>query len=532
MMRRFTIAVALIVGGCGLLTFAQSGKEAEKSAVFLPGMQPEEAGIEFAKVQQCIMCHSQTANGEADPYFSWQGGMMAQAGRDPVFRASLTIANQDVPGVGEYCLRCHTPRGWLEGRSLAPDGSSLNREDMHGVSCDVCHRFVDPLSDEAKGIVEHVPPGYGNAMMVVDPANKVRGPYAVTSGAMPHQTMQSDFHASSALCAMCHNVSNPLFADDVSAQPPHAYGHIERTYSEWALSAFADEGREGTCQSCHYPLVEGGGQASRFNSPQRDYFVMHGPVGGSTWVQDTIAMLWGTKDIDPKALAAGRERARQLLRTAASLELTFPEPGRAVLRITNLTGHKLPTGYPEGRRMWVYARYLDADGAVIGEIGRYGEMLDALAGEPVMVASLLDPQTTRIYENLPGMSREQASRHGKKPGKSFHFVLNDVIVKDNRIPPRGFSNAAFAEHLCQPIGAAYADGQHWDDVPLSLPEGTATVEARLMYQSVSWEYIRFLAEENRTDDWGKRLYEAWRKTGFCPPEVMAEVKAAVAGGGR
>ena len=29
--------------------------------VFLPGMQPEEAGIEFAKFQQCKMCHSVTA---------------------------------------------------------------------------------------------------------------------------------------------------------------------------------------------------------------------------------------------------------------------------------------------------------------------------------------------------------------------------------------------------------------------------------------------------------------------------------------
>ncbi len=45
-----------------------------------------------------------------------------------------------------------------------------------------------------------------------------------------------------------------------------------------------------------------------------------------------------------------------------------------------------------------------------------------------------------------------------------------------------------------------------------------------MYQSVSWEYIKFLAEENRTDDWGKRLYDAWTKTGQCLPTVMAEIE--------
>ncbi len=32
--------------------------------VFLPGMQPGEGGIEFAKVQQCRMCHSRTKNGD------------------------------------------------------------------------------------------------------------------------------------------------------------------------------------------------------------------------------------------------------------------------------------------------------------------------------------------------------------------------------------------------------------------------------------------------------------------------------------
>ncbi|MHC4156906.1 MAG: hypothetical protein ACYST6_18610, partial [Planctomycetota bacterium] len=54
--------------------------------VFLPGMQPEEVGIEFAKVEQCKMCHAKTINGPADPVFSWQSGMMSQAARDPVFR--------------------------------------------------------------------------------------------------------------------------------------------------------------------------------------------------------------------------------------------------------------------------------------------------------------------------------------------------------------------------------------------------------------------------------------------------------------
>ena len=48
-----------------------------------------------------------------------------------------------------------------------------------------------------------------------------------------------------------------------------------------------------------------------------------------------------------------------------------------------------------------------------------------------------------------------------------------------------------------------------------------------MYQSVSWEYVKFLAEENRTDDWGRRLYDHWTRTGRCPPEAIAAASGIV-----
>src|SRR5690349_1218981 len=71
----------------------------------LPGTQPMEHNFGFRDISNCAQCHSGTTNGPADPYFSWQGGMMAQAARDPVFRAALAIANQDLPGCGEFCIR-------------------------------------------------------------------------------------------------------------------------------------------------------------------------------------------------------------------------------------------------------------------------------------------------------------------------------------------------------------------------------------------------------------------------------------------
>jgi len=498
-----------------------------KAEVFMPGMQPMEGGIEFAKVQQCRMCHSGTKNGDADPFLSWQGGMMAQAMRDPVFLASLAIANQDIPDVGEFCLRCHSPRGWLEGRSTPADGSALNAEDNQGVSCDVCHRFVDPMSHEAKKFAKQTPPSPGNAMMVVDTANKVRGPYGDGKSAMPHLTQKSEYHASGHLCGNCHDISNPTLAMDVNSQPVFAYGHIERTYSEWLLSDYAKQGKDGSCQSCHYLTVPGGGQASRFGSPNRPHFVVHGPVGSSLWVQDATWMAWNGKGMDKSAFDLAKQRTEALLKTAATLKLTFPKPDVASLRITNETGHKLPTGYIEGRRMWINARFYDGSGKVIQEIGQYGNQSDTVFGEAVQVPTLLDPESTTVYECLPGISEAQAKKYGKEPGKSFHFVLNDYILKDNRIPPRGFKNSTFKAHLSEPVGVEYQDGQYWDEKEFKLPDGCTKVSVSLMMQSVSWEYLKFLAEENRTNDWGKRLYEIWNKTGQCPPVAVASIEATV-----
>jgi Xaa-Pro aminopeptidase len=50
-----------------------------------------------------------------------------------------------------------------------------------------------------------------------------------------------------------------------------------------------------------------------------------------------------------------------------------------------------------------------------------------------------------VYEIKQGLTPELAAALGKDPGESFHFVLNNTTVKDNRIPPRGFTNAAYAD---------------------------------------------------------------------------------------
>ncbi|MGZ5527710.1 MAG: hypothetical protein ACXWJB_03475, partial [Limisphaerales bacterium] len=405
---------------------------ASQAEIVLPGSQPKEHDYRFLPVSNCLKCHSRTTNGVADPYFSWHGGMMAQAARDPVFRAALAIANQDIPGCGEFCIRCHSPRGWLEGRSTAaPDGSLLKDDDLEGVSCHFCHRLVDPLSAEAKGFAKSTPPGYGDGMYVVDTNRVLRGPYDHANGLPMHAMARSAYHASSELCANCHNVSNPTLAKDVNTQSPETFGHIERTYSEWLLAGGGSEsegGKKKSCQDCHFPLVPGGGQAVKYQSKHgdlhREHFASHSAVGGSTWVQDAVLEIWGEHEVDRDALEAGKENARRLLKTASNLELTIitnktEKTGDAArtnlglatpylrVTITNLTGHKLPTGYPEGRRMWVNVRFLQG-GKVLDEIGRYGEKDVVLAVPEVSMSA------ERMRELMPSVPKLGAGKLAMK----------------------------------------------------------------------------------------------------------------------
>ena len=105
----------------------------------------------------CQNCHSfpNAMGHEADPpyapFFGWQGTLMANAARDPVFWAGVALADQDEPGGTEDCVRCHAPRAFIEGRGDAISMDALSSEDLEGVGFNP--RLVpDPTLDPWKHI--------------------------------------------------------------------------------------------------------------------------------------------------------------------------------------------------------------------------------------------------------------------------------------------------------------------------------------------------------------------------------------------
>ncbi|NJN44062.1 MAG: hypothetical protein HC806_04580, partial [Anaerolineae bacterium] len=124
-----------------------------------------------------------------------------------------------------------------------------------------------------------------------------------------------------------------------------------------------------------------------------------------------------------------------------------------------------------------------------------------------------------------GVSSAWGSTLGVDPNTfHFHLALNNEIQFDNRIPPRGFNNAAFLSENIAPVGVVYADGQHWADVQYSLPTGVTRILIELKYQVASRDYIEFLKDANFTNSAGQTLYSLWENTGMSPPVVMANLQ--------
>jgi hypothetical protein len=88
-----------------------------------PGTQPGEVS-NLESPDKCDNCHG-GYNTSTEPAFNWRGSMMANAGRDPIFWATVAVAEQDFDGAGDLCIRCHSTAGWLAGRSTPTDGSGL-----------------------------------------------------------------------------------------------------------------------------------------------------------------------------------------------------------------------------------------------------------------------------------------------------------------------------------------------------------------------------------------------------------------------
>ncbi|MFZ1392701.1 MAG: hypothetical protein WAS23_14045 [Dokdonella sp.] len=522
--------------------------------------------------QSCMACHRGFSGNSPQfmPHSTWGGSMMANAARDPLFWAALDVANKDFPGAGDFCLRCHTPPGWMNGRvvkaigggSSGPGGASgcqltgdFNDDDNKGndyagVTCHFCHRMMPTGPGGQAGMIGNANIWIDNATSCTTPDGSVyggpcrRGPYTYANGMLeaPHGWVKSAYHEDSTLCGSCHDVTTPdtdvgplktlVLEGGVTTTRPMP---IERTYSEWNSSLFSDaiyrdglgEGASGTpaiaraqqCQSCHMrSSVDATAKACNQNpdGSRTGNLPVHEFAGANTWIPAIIKAEYANSvtgfgreaDYDRTIASAQAMLAAAAQVQTSILSYTAPTAGSAGsisvrVKVTNLSGHKLPTGYSEGRRMWLNVKALSATNAVVGESAAY---------DPLTAELTLDGQA-KVYETLQGIWTPGSPGECKieDAGKAqFHFVLNNCIRKDNRIPPLGFHPASASDPNAdemRPVGYTYAETSagsgtlvNYDtsDYVFTLPAGTARpiqVKAELKFQVSSKEYIEFLRDQ-------------------------------------
>jgi hypothetical protein len=589
---------------------------------------------------------------------------MGNAGRDPIFWATLAVAEQDFDGAGDLCIRCHSAGGWIAGRSTPTDGSGLQSGDSDGIDCDTCHKMTNPDNSEHIGVMnapyianKDGEGFYGSGMLSVWGSADKLGPYSDAEAR--HQWMRSQFHSSVDFSGSCHDVSNsavgdlapnhgtqpgappvissydappigvpnlggPIEEKAAFNNPPYAFGVVERTFSEFKSSLLSQTlvsdftslpadlrvsggsievsyqaallaGTGGdyedytpryfSCQTCHMRPTTGEG-CNKNGTPFRNDLPRHDMTGGNYWLADIIKyqdskghlrLGGGLTASQITAIDAGQQRAKDHLNQSAHLE--FTGDGNT-LKVINLTGHKLITGYPEGRRMWLNIKWYDSEDNLLREDGAYGPLVDG-NGDPVTVTNpadgLVDIQVesimdlhdpnARIYEAHYAMTSEWANvllsagydpglvlsydRYtgapdytlndlaGQSPGtyhETFHFVLNNHVAKDNRIPPYGFDGTEAKKRNALPVPAGQYGGNgegttynYWDEVTLNYPAGATYADISLLYQGTSWEYVQFLYLANTLPggaflaDEGDNMLEAWLNTGMVPPYVMESI---------
>ncbi|KPJ51820.1 hypothetical protein AMJ39_09225 [candidate division TA06 bacterium DG_24] len=366
-------------------------------------------------------------------------------------------------------------------------------------------------------------------------------------------------------------LSQTLVSDYLSLPSELQDGAIATAYEAALVAGTGGNYEDGapryfSCQTCH--LLPVTGEGCNKNPPVRRDLPLHDMTGGNYWMPDAIQYLdsqgmlrlgGGLNSVQTAALDAGKTRAMVQLDQAASLSVE----GNTV-SVVNLTGHKLISGYPEGRRMWLNVKWYDTNNVLLREDGEYGPIGVWMSG--VEVESILDLEdpNTEIYEAHYAMTQEWANQllalgylpdlplsfdrytgavdytlaelAAQAPGtyhETFHFVLNNYVAKDNRIPPYGMSYDEARIRNCLPVpedqygdpgpGGAY---NYWDDFTLDPPPAAHHATIDLLYQPTSWEYIQFLYLANDRSiaflaDEGDYMLEGWLHTGMAYPYVMA-----------
>lgn len=478
----------------------------------------------FSGSGNCAQCHNgltDAAGNDVSIEADWSTSMMANATRDPFWRAKVASEihrNPDLkPVIEEKCTRCHAPManveadyegsitGIFEEGFLNPQNPYYDHA-MDGVSCTACHQIADDgnlgTADGFSGEYSIVNPGAAERTafgQYTDPATE---PMLTNTGFRP---TPAEHISDSAMCATCHNLKTPFVDEDgnLMSNTPDTEFPEQMVYSEWENSAFADSATARSCQDCHMPRTDGVKISTRpMNLAPRDAFSRHSLVGANTTMLDILATNRAALGVSANGFDTAIARSRAMLESAADIEVVnqarLNDELYVQLRINNRSGHKLPTSFPS-RRAYIHFTVTDGNGTVLFESGRTNpdgsiQGVDAdsdLSRYEPHYDEITRPDQVQVFEAI----MQDTDDH-----PTYTLLRAASYIKDNRIPPAGFDKHSVADDI-RVAGTALDDDNFnsgSDLVTYRIPvvaTGAVTFTAELKYQSLAYGFIRDLLRD-------------------------------------
>lgn len=512
-----TLFAGAIAGWLASVTlFSTAATQAQPPAV---GQAAASAPL-FDTSHNCMACHNSlfTTSGEDISIgTSWRATMMANSSRDPYWQAAVRREVMDHPAatadIEHECGVCHMPMAHTQAMALGrkgvifahlPVGVAAAPEALlaaDGVSCTACHqitaeKFGTPASFTG-GFVIDTAPGPG--------PRAIFGPYPVQAGqtgimhsATGFTPVESQHVRQSELCATCHTLfTHPLGPGNETAAPfPE-----QVPYLEWRHSAFANE---RSCQSCHMPVVNEPARMASVFGELRDGIARHSFRGGNFFMLRMLNRYRNELGVEATPLeldGAVRDTLQHLSSESATVAIERAQriDGRIVLdvNVANLSGHKLPTGYPS-RRAWLHLTVRDGSGGVVFESGAVSPDGRIAGNDNDADGSRLEPHHREI-RRADDVQIYEAIMADRSGAVTTGLLQATRYLKDNRLLPRGFDKrTADADVAVQ--GAAREDEDFTDagdrirySIDPSAAQGPFTVDVELLFQPIAFRWAQNLA---------------------------------------
>lgn len=544
--KMFALGVAMLA-----LAIAQAPSRAQTHAA-APAYHPAPHGGElFQTSHECMACHNglTTPSGEdVSIGVAWRASMMANSGRDPYWLASVRRETLDHPAhradIEDECSVCHMPmartaavvagrKGEIFAHLTAGTTEGIERQlATDGVSCTLCHQ----IGAERLGTAESFTGGF---VIRADTGGEPRmlGPYRVepdVAGIMASATGfrpdQAPHLRASELCATCHTLITQAFGanGEVIGRLPE-----QVPYQEWRHSAFR---AEKTCQQCHMPPVADPIRVTSVFGEPREQMGRHTFLGGNFFMLRLLnrhRTELGVQALPQELEAAARATVAQLQAQTAALRIARAERNGDRLavdvQVANLTGHKLPTGYP-ARRTWVHFTVTDREGRRVFESGAMmpsgaiaGNDGDADAGSVEPHHDVIrSGDEVQVYESVMG---DPAGR------PTTGLLSATQFIKDNRLLPRGFDKATAPDDIAV-RGAAAQDTDFDDagdqvryDIAVSGASGPFDIQVELLYQPVGFRWAQNLSRYNAPET--KRFVSYYTEAPLASSTPLVQVTARV-----